>query len=344
MRLLEAILDANQRLGADRKAPLLDTAQFGDALPLAALTCIDARLNKLIPEVLGVPEEQFIWLRNAGNIIFGHTSAMMRSLALACAIKGGREIAVIGHTDCLVCKSTVLALTDKLKALGVERAKLPNDLVEFFGLFASERQNVMKACETIRTSPLIGSRVPVHGLMVDITTGKLEWIVNGYTTTAAGSEVHLHAGLGGKELVDMKFDLPQFQIGEMKFPEVKIGGVELKLETKPEQIGSVVAKPAETKPAETAPVEWKPSDTKRAEERQPALSLHTAINKALKYRIIGTDGKQYGPVSGSKLLEWLADDRIGGETPVQVEGGKLWQKLNQLASAASRKDKPPPLK
>src|SRR5213594_3257365 len=182
MRLLEAIIEANQRTGAGETKANLNAPQFVEALPLVALTCIDPRLNRLIPEMLGVPEEQFIWLRNAGNIITGPLSSTMRSLALACAVKGGREIAVIGHTDCLVCKTTVMKLTDGFRALGVDRAKLPENLNEYFGLFASERQNVIRCAEFIRQSPLIGSKVPVHGLVMDIHTGKLEWLVNGYQT------------------------------------------------------------------------------------------------------------------------------------------------------------------
>ena len=46
---------------------------------------------------------------------------MTRTLALACAVKGGREIAIIGHTDCQVAKTTTMQLLDKFKALGVER-------------------------------------------------------------------------------------------------------------------------------------------------------------------------------------------------------------------------------
>ena len=56
-----------------------------------ALTCIDPRLNPLIPEALGVREEDFIWLRNAGNIITGPLSSTLRSLALACAVKSGKR-------------------------------------------------------------------------------------------------------------------------------------------------------------------------------------------------------------------------------------------------------------
>ena len=175
MHLLEAIIDANHRALAGDERAGLHPAEFEDALPIVALTCIDPRLNPLMPEVLGIPEEKFIWLRNAGNIITGPLSSTMRSLALACAVKGGREIVIIGHTDCLVIRTSMMQLTERLKMLGVDRTQLPENLTEYFGLFASERQNVLKAVEFVRSSPLIGPRVPVHGLLVEIDSGKLEW-------------------------------------------------------------------------------------------------------------------------------------------------------------------------
>ena len=63
--------------------------------------------------------------------------------------------------------------------MGVERELLPDNINEFFGMFSSERQNVIKACDIVRRSPLIGPKIPVHGLLLDIETGKLDWIVNG---------------------------------------------------------------------------------------------------------------------------------------------------------------------
>src|SRR5688572_32829287 len=137
MRLFESIVEANRRSVSAGAKVKLDLAEFADALPVVSLTCIDPRLNRLIPEMLGVPEEQFIWLRNAGNIITGPMSSTMRSVALACAVKGGKEIAVIGHTDCLVCKTSAMELTDEFAQLGIPRSKLPDNLQEFFGLFAS---------------------------------------------------------------------------------------------------------------------------------------------------------------------------------------------------------------
>lgn len=225
MRLLEAVIDANHRaLAGDPKAGL-HPADFEAELPLVALTCIDARLNSLLPQVLGVPSEQFVWLRNAGNTVTDPVSGSMRSLALACAVKGGKEIAIIGHTDCQVAKTTTMQLIDRLRALGVQRHLLPDNINEYFGIFSSERQNVIKAAEIVRSSPLIGPKIPVHGLLLDIQTGKVDWLVNGYealdTLSARWNEVVKSAG----QTVDALKPLTDFNIGEMKFPETKIGEI-----------------------------------------------------------------------------------------------------------------------
>ncbi len=258
MRLLEAIIDANHRALAGDPNAGLHPADFESELPLVALTCIDPRLNPLLPSVLGVPPEQFIWLRNAGNVITGPLSSTMRSLSLACAVKGGKEIAIMGHTDCLVGKTTTMDLIDRLRALGVERHLLPDNINEYFGVFSSERQNVIKAVDFVRNSPLIGPKIPVHGLLVDIGTGKLDWLVNGYqaleTLGSRWQEVVKSAG----HTVDALKALTDFNIGEMKFPETKIGEIVTRgqdwLSGKVHQIGAHPPPvPAEPKPPATPP-------------------------------------------------------------------------------------------
>lgn len=227
MRLFEAIIDANHRAVAGDASAGLHPADFENELPVIALTCIDPRLNAFFPNALALPAEQFIWLRNAGNLITGTLSSTMRSLALACAVKGGREITIIGHTDCRVCRTTTSALLDELKSLGVDRSRLPENVTEFFGMSGSERQNVIKACDFARQSPLIGPKIPVHGLMIDIETGKLDWVVNGYDTlqtpvppTLAKTDFAKLGALGS---------FNDFEFGEMKFPEMKIGEASAKI-------------------------------------------------------------------------------------------------------------------
>jgi carbonic anhydrase len=270
MRLIEAVVDANHRAIAGDRSAGLRPADYADSLPIIALTCIDPRLNPLMPAVLGIPEEHFIWLRNAGNIIFDPMSSMTRTLALACAIKGGREIALIGHTDCRVGKTSVADLIGRFQALGVERARLPDNLNEFFGLFASERQNVIRGVDIVRSSPLIGPKVPVHGLLVDIANGKLEWLVNGYQAFVS-SGTATTAGLSAIEpLAAGASSLAAFHMGEMKFPESKIGEGALSPHEWKQPVPSV----------ETSAPE--PPKKLRLRSEEPPLSIPPPIRSAAK--------------------------------------------------------------
>ena len=245
MRLFDDILDANHRAIAGDSAAGVHVADFPAELPVVALTCIDARLNRFFPGVLGLPEEYFIWLRNAGNIITSPLSSTTRSLALACAIKSGREIAIIGHTDCKVRGTTISQLIDCFKTLGIERQALPDNLTEYFGVFASEQQNVIHAVDLIRHSPLIGAKIPVHGLMVDTATGKLDWTVNGYDALDRPSM---------PALPSLQMPAIGAQVGEL----VSRAGAELSggLKMAGEKIGETTTRvsqwAAETKPAPVA--------------------------------------------------------------------------------------------
>jgi carbonic anhydrase len=277
MRLFDSILDANHRALAGDTSAGVHVADFANELPVVALTCIDSRLNRFFPGVLALPEDHFIWLRNAGNIITGPLSSTMRSIALACAIKGGREIAVIGHTDCQVRKSTVSILTDRFKALGVDRRLLPENLTEYFGLFASERANVIRGVDIVRHSPLIGPKIPVHGLMVDIETGKLDWVVNGYDTLEQTASVRPGLDFPAVgSMVGSSSASAAFDIGEMKFPETKIGeviGEAKKLLSEVKREVSSVAPAAPAAPPAPPPIAPAPAPARRAIPVPPPIRV-----------------------------------------------------------------------
>ncbi len=52
------------------------------------------------------------------------------------------------------------------------------------------------------------------------------------------------------------------------------------------------------------------------------------------YKIIGGDGREYGPVSADQLRKWIADGRATGETRVQLEGSADWKPLKELVEFA----------
>jgi carbonic anhydrase len=180
LRLFEAIIDANHRaLAGDARAGVRPS-EYADALPVVVLTCFDPRMHPLMPEVLGIAEPDFIWVTNAGNIITSPFSSTVRSLALACAVQGGQEIAIIGHTDCLFFQPTKLLLNQHWANVRSELGSVTRRLDEFVNRFVNERQNVDLAVKLARSSPLISRRTPIHGLLADVESGRLEWVVNGY--------------------------------------------------------------------------------------------------------------------------------------------------------------------
>jgi hypothetical protein len=53
------------------------------------------------------------------------------------------------------------------------------------------------------------------------------------------------------------------------------------------------------------------------------------------YKIIGEDGKEYGPVSGGQLRQWIAEGRVESRTPVFVDGAKDWNFAGLLPEFAN---------
>jgi hypothetical protein len=226
-----------------------------------------------------------------------------------------------------------MQLLDGLAKLGVERSKLPENLTEFFGVFSSERQNVIKGCDIIRSSPLIGPRVPVHGLLIDVASGRLEWLVNGYETFGSAlSLFNKSISMATDRSEETLGKLPDFKMGEMKFPESKIGEAVAKAEQYMHQIGEVVA----AHPQAQTPKELVVATAK---------DFLRHIVKTKLYKVVGDDKKIYGPINGEKVLAWLAEERIDPKSLVQTEGSTEWVQLEKVGELVRRNPipLPPPL-
>lgn len=50
----------------------------------------------------------------------------------------------------------------------------------------------------------------------------------------------------------------------------------------------------------------------------------------LKYRIIGADGHEYGPVTADQVRQWIAQGRANGQTRIRFEGSAEWKLLSDL--------------
>jgi hypothetical protein len=48
------------------------------------------------------------------------------------------------------------------------------------------------------------------------------------------------------------------------------------------------------------------------------------------YRIVGADGREYGPISADQLRQWIAEGRANAQTKVLLEGTTEWKSLGEF--------------
>lgn len=64
------------------------------------------------------------------------------------------------------------------------------------------------------------------------------------------------------------------------------------------------------------------------------------------FKILGSDGKEYGPIDATVVREWIRERRANGKTRIQPEGAADWVELAALADFApdlAAASAPPPL-
>ena len=111
----------------------------------------------------------------------GGANDLVRSIAGSVYLLGVREVMVIGHTQCGLAHANPTALIASMQALGVDPEALiareglgdVNGLMTWLGAFSDVHLNVREVVNVIRSSPFL-PKMPVHGLVIDIITGKLE--------------------------------------------------------------------------------------------------------------------------------------------------------------------------
>ena len=133
---------------------------------LAVVTCMDGRV---VPDrSLGVGARDVFVVRNAGGSV---SNDALRSLIVACEVKGVEEIVVIEHTDCAMVAMSDQQIRDAVRAdLGVDAT-----LVEFLAI-DDQDGCVRSDVALLRSSPYIPGNVVVTGFVCDTDTGMLRLV------------------------------------------------------------------------------------------------------------------------------------------------------------------------
>jgi carbonic anhydrase len=178
-KILDDVLAANAEYAASfgARAELAIPPSRGFAI----LTCMDARLDPA--KFAGLSEGDAHVVRNAGGRA---SDDAIRSLVISYKLLGTAEWFVIHHTDCGMEFFTNAVIRDLL-ASSLETAALgPDGFYDVgtgpgsraaqdidFLTIADQTGSVIDDVRRIRSHPLVPARIPVHGFVYDVRSGRL---------------------------------------------------------------------------------------------------------------------------------------------------------------------------
>jgi carbonic anhydrase len=164
-------------------------ATFGErsslALPpargFAILTCMDARLDPA--RYAGLAEGDAHVIRNAGGRA---SDDAIRSLVISYKLLGTNEWFVVHHTDCgmefftdevmrgLLASSLETAALgpDGFTDVGTGPGSAEAAFIDWLTI-SDAQQSVIDDVARIRNHPLVPGRIPIHGFLYDVRTGRL---------------------------------------------------------------------------------------------------------------------------------------------------------------------------
>lgn len=187
MRNLDDILAFNRDFVANKEYEKFQTTKFPDKR-LVVLSCMDTRLEELLPKAMNMRNGDIKHVKSAGAIVSHPFGSIMRSILVAIYALEAEEVMVVGHYDCGMSTIDSKEVTKKMMEKGIPKETfsiLRNagaNLDSWLRGFECVDESVKRSVETIKNHPLLPPGVAVHGLLIDPVTGKLDVVVNGYET------------------------------------------------------------------------------------------------------------------------------------------------------------------
>src|SRR5699024_6826102 len=137
------------------------------------VTCMDTRLDDLLPNALGIHNCDVKMIKNAGAIIREPLDTTMKSILVSVYDLQAEEVLVIGHHDCGMSHVDTDSLKDNMKEKGISTETLTAlenggiDLHKEFQGFHSVDEEVENSVQVVRQHPLLPEYVNVHGMVID---------------------------------------------------------------------------------------------------------------------------------------------------------------------------------
>ncbi|MFZ7944991.1 beta-class carbonic anhydrase [Neobacillus sp. 19] len=185
MTILNEILDYNHKFVEDHEYEKYETTKFPNK-KMVILTCMDTRLLELLPKALNLGNGDAKIIKDAGALVSHPFGSVMRSILVAVYQLKAQEVLVVGHHDCGMSGMKPEPVIESMKDRGISDETFETlsysgiDIKQWLQGFENVSESVAHSVDVIKHHPLLPSGVPVHGLVIDPKTGKLDLVVDGY--------------------------------------------------------------------------------------------------------------------------------------------------------------------
>lgn len=151
---------------------------------LVVVTCMDTRLTELLPRAMNLRNGDVKIIKTAGAIVSGASDSVMRSILAAVYLLKVREVVIVGHHDCGMEGFCAQSILRRARRRGVSDRQLQTltdagvNLESWLSGFDDVRDSVRRSVNAVASYPLFPPDVPVHGMLIDPRTGRLERVVS----------------------------------------------------------------------------------------------------------------------------------------------------------------------
>lgn len=185
MNQLQSILEHNREFVTNKEYESYITDKFPEK-KMAIVTCMDTRLVELLPKAMNLRNGDAKIIKNAGAVISQPFGSVMRSLLVAIYELQAAEVYIVGHTGCGMASLNADRVINSMQEHGISDEVLSTlensgiKLHRWLKGFDNEKEGVIQTVGIVKKHPLLPPHIPVHGLLIDSTTGALELIIDGH--------------------------------------------------------------------------------------------------------------------------------------------------------------------
>lgn len=186
---LDEIRESNREFQARITPEALPVARA--PCPYGVITCMDPRVNL---EALGIPGFTAAGAAGSQVRVIRSIGAMSepRSLVIGTFLAGFKEVALVMHGDCGCCLAhgnidrIIEAMGERLEPEQLAAMKsrvgepFRDKLRSWLKTFEDPREAVEREIAHLKTEPFVPADLVLHGLLYELTTGKVEVVVDGY--------------------------------------------------------------------------------------------------------------------------------------------------------------------